>query len=119
MEPSLSHSGIGAELEGAGATNRAAVMVAGSPNALEGLLSNPGMQCTIFPFLGATGDSDVACWDLWYNTFFVHEFASTGDFASPATGAEKWDKNPGINPYIFGYVGLALAISISVLGAAW
>ena len=94
-------------------------MVAGSPNALESLLSNPGAQCTLFPFLNTyIGNTEVPCWDLWYNTFFVHEFA-VGDFTQPATGAEKWDKNPGINPYIFGYVGLALAISISVLGAAW
>jgi len=28
-------------------------MAAGAPDALESLLNNPGMQCTLFPFLGA------------------------------------------------------------------
>ena len=89
-------------------------MVAGAPDALESLLSNPGMQCTLFPFLGAVGDSEVACWDLWYNTLFVHDMKEL-----EGGGVDPWDKNPGINPYLFGYVGLALSIAISVLGAAW
>lgn len=94
-------------------------MVAGAPDALESLLTNPATQCTLFPFLGYIGDADVPCWDLWYNTLFVHDITSQGDDKSYPHGASKWDKAPGINPYLFGYVGLALAISISVLGAAW
>jgi F0F1-type ATP synthase membrane subunit c/vacuolar-type H+-ATPase subunit K len=94
-------------------------MAAGAPDALESLLNNPGMQCTLFPFLGAVGDSDVACWDLWYNTLFVHDITSQLDDNSYPDGSSKWDKNPGVNPYVFGYLGLALAISMSVLGAAW
>lgn len=39
--------------------------VEGAPNAIESFFSNPGSQCTLFPFLGALTDSDVACWDLW------------------------------------------------------
>lgn len=89
-------------------------MATGAPNALEGLFSNPGMQCTLFPFLGVIGDSDgPACWDLWFNTLFVHEIDIQGG------ELDKWDKAPGINPYFFAYLGLAFAISISVLGAAW
>ena len=51
---------------------------------------------------------------MWYNSFFVHEIDTQG-----TPGYSKWDKTPGINPYLFGYTGLAFAISISVLGAAW
>jgi V-type H+-transporting ATPase proteolipid subunit len=108
------------------------------PNAIEDLLRNPATQCTLFPFLGAvSGDEGVACWDLWYNTLFVHKpvgEASVNRFgqlctdksqpgcgaAVPCTGVEcKWDATPGINPYFWAYVGLAFAISISVAGAAW
>eukprot|EP01044_Picomonas_judraskeda_P010654 COSAG03_NODE_1388_length_4182_cov_1.931423_6_plen_208_part_00 len=78
-----------------------------------------GTQCTLFPFFGALTDSDVACWDLWYNMLFVHDVTTQEDDGSYPEGSGKWDKAPGINPYVFGYIGLALAISISVLGAAW
>ena len=89
-----------------------------APDALESLLNNPGTQCTLFPFLGQLGDAPVACWDLWYNTLFVHD-VNTQDESGAYGEGSKWDKVPGIDPYIFGYVGLALAISISVSGAAW
>jgi hypothetical protein len=75
-----------------------------------------GTQCTLFPFFGALTDSDVACWDLWYNMLFVHDVTTQEDDGSYPEGSGKWDKAPGINPYVFGYIGLALAISISVLG---
>ena len=90
-----------------------------APDAVEGLFSNPAMQCTLFPFLGALSESPdaPACWDLWYNAMFVHEIDITDDAGTP--GIDKWDKAPGINPYLWGYTGLAFAISISVLGAAW
>ena len=92
-----------------------------APDAIEGLLSNPGLQCTLFPFLGVLSDEAgaPACWDLWYNNLFVHNFVSQGDDNSYGEGASKWDKAPGIDPYVFGYVGLAFAISLSVCGAAW
>ena len=89
-----------------------------APDALESLLNNPGTQCTLFPFLGQLGDAPVACWDLWYNTLFVHDLNTQDESGAYGEGS-KWDKVPGIDPYIFGYVGLALAISISVSGAAW
>ena len=86
-----------------------------APDALESLLNNPGTQCTLFPFLGQLGDAPVACWDLWYNTLFVHD-VNTQDESGAYGEGSRWDKVPGIDPYIFGYVGLALAISISVTG---
>ena len=90
--------------------------VVGAPDALEALFSNAATQCTLFPFLGVLSDAKdaPACWDMWYNTLFLHEIDTDG---SP--GLDKWDKTPGINPYLFAYTGLALAIAISVLGAAW
>ena len=90
-----------------------------APDALESLLNNPGTQCTLFPFLGQLGDAPVACWDLWYNTLFVHDLNTQDESGAYGADGSKWDKVPGIDPYIFGYVGLALAISISVSGAAW
>ena len=92
-----------------------------APDAIEGLLSNPGLQCTLFPFLGVLSDAPdaPACWDLWYNNLFVHNFVSQLDDGTYASPRDKWDKAPGIDPYVFGYVGLAFAISLSVCGAAW
>ena len=86
------------------------------PDAIEALFTNPATQCTLFPFLGALTDSKdaPACWDMWYNTLFVHEIDTEGGDL-----VNKWDKAPGISPYMFGYTGLAFAIAISVCGAAW
>lgn len=50
---------------------------------------------------------------------FVHAVTTQDNDLTYPDGGDKWDKAPGINPYVFAYLGLALAISISVLGAAW
>ena len=33
-----------------------------APDAINGLLLNPGAQCTLFPFLGAIGESKYPCY---------------------------------------------------------
>jgi len=109
---------------------------------MDEFLSNPGAQCTLFPFLDAPSGSlpgTPACWDFWFNTIFVHTRITTASCTSePPTDAllfsrfgdmedqkaacceyAKWDQSAGINPYLFAYMGQGLAICISVLGAAW
>ena len=53
---------------------------------LDAFFSNPGAQCTIFPFLDAPEGSTPgtpACWDLWFNAIFVH-VRLKGELASAA-----------------------------------
>ena len=59
-----------------------------APDALESLLNNPGTQCTLFPFLGQLGDAPVACWDLWYNTLFVHDVNTQDESGAYGEGSK-------------------------------